>query len=89
MAPLEPRAGPAEPGRPARSRHERFYFFNLELWPQDIWLLAGLLIMAAVGLFLVTSLVGRVWCGYTCPQTVWTDLFMWVERRSKATATNA
>jgi cytochrome c oxidase accessory protein FixG len=60
--------------------NERFYFFNLELWPQDIWLLAGLLIIGAVGLFLVTSLVGRVWCGYTCPQTVWTDLFMWVER---------
>jgi cytochrome c oxidase accessory protein FixG len=59
---------------------ERFYFFNLELWPQDIWLLAGILIMAAVSLFLVTSLMGRVWCGYTCPQTVWTDLFMWIER---------
>jgi cytochrome c oxidase accessory protein FixG len=60
--------------------NERFYFFNLELWPQDIWLLAGLLILGAVGLFLVTSLFGRLWCGYTCPQTVWTDLFMWVER---------
>jgi cytochrome c oxidase accessory protein FixG len=60
--------------------HERFYFFNLEFWPQDIYYLTGLLIMGAVGLFLVTSLVGRVWCGYTCPQTVWTDLFMWVER---------
>jgi cytochrome c oxidase accessory protein FixG len=60
--------------------HERFYFFNLELWPQDIWLLAGLLILGAVGLFLVTSLFGRLWCGYTCPQTVWTDLFMWVEQ---------
>jgi cytochrome c oxidase accessory protein FixG len=60
--------------------NERFYFFSLELWPHDIWLLAGLLIIAAVGLFLVTSVVGRVWCGYTCPQTVWTDLFMWVER---------
>jgi polyferredoxin len=59
---------------------ERFYFFSLELWPQDIWLLAGLLIMAAVALFLVTSLVGRVWCGYSCPQTVWTDLFMWIEK---------
>jgi cytochrome c oxidase accessory protein FixG len=58
---------------------ERFYFFNLELWPQDIWLLAGLLIMGAVALFLVTSLFGRLWCGYTCPQTVWTDLFIWVE----------
>jgi cytochrome c oxidase accessory protein FixG len=60
--------------------NERFYFFNLELWPQDIYYLTGLLIMSAVGLFLVTSLFGRVWCGFTCPQTVWTDLFMWVER---------
>jgi cytochrome c oxidase accessory protein FixG len=59
---------------------ERFYFFDLVFWPQDIYYLTGLLIMAAVGLFLVTSLVGRVWCGYACPQTVWTDLFMWVER---------
>ncbi len=60
--------------------HERFYMFNLVFWPQDIYYLAGLLIMGAVTLFLVTSLVGRVWCGYACPQTVWTDLFMWVER---------
>ncbi len=73
------------PGQPDQAvlldvANERFYFFSLELWPQDIWLLAGLLIMGAVSLFLVTSLIGRVWCGYTCPQTVWTDLFMWVER---------
>ncbi|HVZ10062.1 cytochrome c oxidase accessory protein CcoG [Rhodopila sp.] len=61
--------------------NRRFYFAWIELWPQDIYLLAGALIMGAVGLFLITSLVGRVWCGYTCPQTVWTDLFMWVERR--------
>ncbi len=61
--------------------NERFYLFNLVFWPQDIYYLAGLLIMGAVTLFLVTSLVGRVWCGYACPQTVWTDLFMWVERR--------
>ena len=60
--------------------HERFYFFGLELWPQDIHYLTGLLIMSAISLFLVTSLFGRVWCGYACPQTVWTDLFMWVER---------
>jgi cytochrome c oxidase accessory protein FixG len=60
--------------------HERFYFFNLEFWPQDIYYLAGLMIIGAVALFLVTSLIGRVWCGYACPQTVWTDLFMWVER---------
>ena len=72
-------------GRPNQAflldiNHERFYFLWLELWPQDIYYLTGLLIMGAVSLFLVTSLIGRVWCGYTCPQTVWTDLFMWVER---------
>jgi cytochrome c oxidase accessory protein FixG len=60
--------------------NRRFYFFNVEFWPQDIYYLTGALILAAVGLFLVTSLAGRVWCGYACPQTVWTDLFMWVER---------
>jgi cytochrome c oxidase accessory protein FixG len=60
--------------------HRRFYLFGLELWPQDAIFLAGLLIIAAVTLFFVTSLVGRVWCGYSCPQTVWTDLFMWIER---------
>ena len=60
--------------------HERFYFFNVVLWPQDFYLLTFALILAAVALFLVTSVFGRVWCGYTCPQTVWTDLFMTVER---------
>jgi cytochrome c oxidase accessory protein FixG len=60
--------------------NERFYFFDLVLWPQDIYFLAGALIIGAVALFLVTSLFGRVWCGFTCPQTVWTDLFMMVER---------
>lgn len=59
---------------------EKFYFFFLEIWPQEIYFLGGLLILAALGLFLVTSLLGRVWCGYTCPQTVWTDLYIWVER---------
>jgi len=58
----------------------RLYFFFIEIWPQEVYYLTGLLILGAVGLFLVTSLAGRVWCGYTCPQTVWTDLFMWVER---------
>ncbi len=58
----------------------RAYFFGIEVWPQEIYFLTGLLIIAAIGLFLVTSLLGRVWCGYACPQTVWTDLFMWVER---------
>lgn len=61
--------------------HRRFYVFDVELWPQDIYFLAGGLILGAVGLFLVTSLAGRVWCGYACPQTVWTDLFMWIERQ--------
>ncbi len=58
----------------------RFYFFFIELWPQEVYYFAGLLIMAGIGLFLVTSLVGRAWCGYACPQTVWTDLFLVVER---------
>ncbi len=58
----------------------RAYFFAVEIWPQEIYYLAGLLILGAVSLFLVTSLFGRVWCGFTCPQTVWTDLFLWAER---------
>jgi cytochrome c oxidase accessory protein FixG len=59
----------------------RAYFFGLEIWPQEIYYLTGLLILGAVGLFLVTAWFGRVWCGFTCPQTVWTDMFMWVERK--------
>ncbi|MGI9407825.1 MAG: cytochrome c oxidase accessory protein CcoG, partial [Hyphomicrobiaceae bacterium] len=47
---------------------------------QEFFFVAGLLVMAGIGLFLVTSTVGRAWCGYTCPQTVWVDLFLWVER---------
>jgi polyferredoxin len=58
----------------------RFYFFFIEIWPQEFYFVAGLLIMAGLGLFLFTAALGRVWCGYTCPQTVWTDLFMLVER---------
>lgn len=58
----------------------RFYFFFIEIWPDEVYFLTGLLILAAFGLFLITSLAGRVWCGYTCPQTVWTDLFIAVER---------
>ncbi|MBL8643342.1 MAG: cytochrome c oxidase accessory protein CcoG [Rhodospirillaceae bacterium] len=58
----------------------RFYFFFIEIWPQEVYYITGLLILAAVALFLVTSLAGRMWCGYACPQTVWTDLFLVVER---------
>ena len=61
--------------------NERGYFFFIEIWPQEVYYLTGILVLAAVGLFLATSLAGRIWCGYACPQTVWTDLFMWVERR--------
>jgi cytochrome c oxidase accessory protein FixG len=60
--------------------NKRFYFFFIEIWPQEFYFVAGLLVMAGVGLFLVTSVVGRAWCGYACPQTVWTDLFLVVER---------
>jgi cytochrome c oxidase accessory protein FixG len=58
----------------------RFFFFWIEIWPHEFYFIAGLLVMAGLGLFLFTSAMGRVWCGYTCPQTVWTDLFMLVER---------
>jgi cytochrome c oxidase accessory protein FixG len=60
--------------------HRRFYFFFIEIWPQEFFYVAGLLVMAGFGLFLITSAVGRAWCGYTCPQTVWVDLFLVVER---------
>ena len=58
----------------------RFYMFGIEIWPHEFYYVAGLLVMAGIGLFLVTSAVGRAWCGYACPQTVWTDLFQHVER---------
>ena len=58
----------------------RFFFFFIEIWPQEFYYVAGLLVMAGFGLFLVTSAVGRAWCGYACPQTVWVDLFLVVER---------
>jgi len=60
--------------------NRRFYMFSIEIWPHEFYYVAGLLIMAGIGLFLVTSAVGRAWCGYACPQTVWTDLFVHVER---------
>lgn len=58
----------------------RFFMFWIEIWPHEFYFVAGLLIMAGIGLFLFTSALGRVWCGYACPQTVWTDLFILVER---------
>lgn len=60
--------------------NRRFYFFFIEIWPHEFYYVAGLLVMAGVGLFLITSTIGRAWCGYTCPQTVWVDLFIAVER---------
>ena len=60
--------------------NNRFFFFFLEIWPQEFYFVTGLLILAALALFLITSAAGRVWCGYTCPQTVWTDLMIVIER---------
>ena len=60
--------------------HRRFFMFGIEIWPHEFYFVAGLLIMAGIGLFLVTSAVGRAWCGYSCPQTVWTDLYQHIDR---------
>ena len=57
----------------------KFYIFDLVFWPQDFIYLTGLLILAALALFLFTAVAGRLWCGYACPQTVYTEIFMWVE----------
>jgi cytochrome c oxidase accessory protein FixG len=58
----------------------KFHIFALTLWPQDFLLLALLLIIAALSLFFFTALAGRLWCGYACPQTAWTELFIWIEQ---------
>ncbi|MEJ8856867.1 cytochrome c oxidase accessory protein CcoG [Variovorax robiniae] len=59
----------------------RFYIFGLVLYPQDLIYLAGLLVLSAMALFLFTAVAGRLWCGYTCPQTVYTEIFMWIEQK--------
>jgi cytochrome c oxidase accessory protein FixG len=59
----------------------KFYLFGLVMWPQDIIFLTGILIIAALSLFLFTAIGGRLWCGYACPQTVYTEIFMWIERK--------
>ena len=58
----------------------KFHVFGLTLWPQDFLYLALLLILAALSLFFFTAIAGRLWCGYACPQTVWTELFIWIEQ---------
>jgi cytochrome c oxidase accessory protein FixG len=74
--------GPNEPSQAVLVdlAHRRFYFFFIELWPQEVYFFTGLLILAALILFLMNAVAGRIWCGYLCPQTVWTDLFLAVER---------
>ncbi len=59
----------------------RFYIFGLVLYPQDFIYLTGLLVISALSLFLFTAVAGRLWCGYACPQTVYTEMFMWIERK--------
>jgi polyferredoxin len=67
----------------------RLFFFFIEIWPQEVYFLTGLLVLGAIGLFAATSLFGRVWCGFACPQTVWTTCSCGWSAGSKATATNA
>jgi len=76
---------PRPPGLPQQAvlidfAGPRFYFFFIQLWPQEVYFFTGLLVMAALALFLTTALFGRLWCGYACPQTVWTDLYIAIER---------
>ncbi|WP_213030696.1 4Fe-4S binding protein, partial [Acinetobacter baumannii] len=59
----------------------RFYMFNLVLSPQAFIYLTALLVISAYGLFLFTTVAGRLWCGYACPQTVYTEMFMWIENK--------
>jgi cytochrome c oxidase accessory protein FixG len=61
----------------------KFHIYGMTFWPQEFVLLSILLIICAYGLFFVTTLFGRVWCGYTCPQTAWTFIFMWIEEKTE------
>ena len=74
--------GPDAPGQAVLidMAGRKAYFFGVEIWPQEVYYLTGLLVLASVALFLMNAVAGRVWCGYLCPQTVWTDLFFAVER---------
>ncbi|WP_306253441.1 cytochrome c oxidase accessory protein CcoG [Parvularcula sp. IMCC14364] len=74
--------GPSEPDQAVLVDFtgQRFYFFFIEIWPDELYFVTGLLVLSALLLFLVTAVFGRLWCGYACPQTVWTDLFIAVER---------
>lgn len=63
----------------------KFYIFGIVLWPQDFIYLAALLIISAFSLFLITAVAGRVWCGFACPQTVYTEIFLWIERKIEGT----
>jgi len=73
------------PGQPSQAvlvdlARNKFFFFGIEIWPQEIYYVTGLLVLASFTLFLMNAVAGRVWCGYLCPQTVWTDLFLLIER---------
>jgi len=74
--------GPNTPGQAVLLdfAHGRLYAFFIEIWPQDLYLVTGLLVLASTILILTNALAGRLWCGFACPQTVWTDLFLLVER---------
>ena len=74
--------GPGEPSQAVLLdfQHGRLYAFFIEIWPQELYYLTGLLVLAAAVLILMNALYGRIWCGFFCPQTVWTDLFLLVER---------
>ena len=66
-------------------RARKFYVFALVMWPQDFIFLTWLLVLAALSLFFFTALAGRLWCAYACPQTVWTEVFLWIERLTEGT----